>query len=191
MELSDWITLAAVLLGPILAVQAQKWLELLRENKNRRLLTFKRLMATRGAPVSPGHVEALNMIDLEFSGRGKKDRRVRQRWKEYLDHLGSLREQPPEQQKQQLAVWSEKNHDLLAELLYEMSQAVGYREFDKVHIKRGIYAPQGHANIEWEFEAIRKLLIDVLTGVRSIPMDVRSLPQIPPAQPPEIQNPGT
>jgi hypothetical protein len=176
---SDWITVAAVLCGPIFAVQAQKWLESLREKKNRRLYTFKRLMATRGAPVSPGHVEALNMIDLEFSGHGKKDKQVRRRWKEYLDHLGSL-PQDPEQQQQQVPVWSQRNQDLLADLLYDMSIAVGY-DFDKVQIKRGIYSPRGHANMELEFEAIRRLLIDVLAGHRTLPMDVRSLP---PMQPP-------
>jgi len=50
MKTSDWITVLAIVCGPILAVQAQKWIEALREDKNRRLNTFKGLMATRGAP---------------------------------------------------------------------------------------------------------------------------------------------
>lgn len=97
----------AVLLGPILAVQAQKWVEVLREDKNRRLYTFKRLMATRGATLSPGHVEALNSIDLEFNGKGKKDEQVRRCWKEYLDHLGNL-SQDPEQKQKQVDSWNER-----------------------------------------------------------------------------------
>ncbi len=135
-------------------------------------------MATRGATLSPGHVEALNTIDLEFNRRGKKDQHVRRRWKEYLDHLGSL-PQDPEQQQQQLPLWSQRNDDLLAQLLQDMGVAVGY-DFDKVQILRGVYSPKGHANIEFEFQAIRRLLIEVLAGHRNLPLDVRSLPQIKP-----------
>jgi hypothetical protein len=182
---SDWIMVVAILCGPILAVQAQKWIEVLRENKNRRLWTFKRLMATRGATVSPGHVEALNTIDLEFNGRRQKDQQVRRRWKEYLDHLGSL-PTDPEQQQQQLPLWLQRNDDLLADLLHDMGVAVGY-DFDKVQIRKGIYSPIGHANIEFEFQAIRRLLIELLAGNRSLPMDVRSLPQM---QPPEDKTKG-
>jgi len=131
-------------------------------------------MATRGATVSPGHVEALNMIDLEFAGRGKKNEQVRRRWREYLDHLGSL-SQDPEQQRQHLPAWTERNGDLLADLLHDMGKAVGY-DFDRVQIRRGIYTPIGHANFELETQAIRRFLIELLAGQRTLPLDVRSLP---------------
>ena len=49
MSISEWITVAAIICGPILAVQAQKWIETAREKRNRRLNVFKRLMATRAA----------------------------------------------------------------------------------------------------------------------------------------------
>lgn len=173
---------AAIICGPVLAVQAQKWIEAAREKKNRRLYNFKRLMATRGAPLSPGHVEALNMIDLEFVGRGKKNENVRLRWKEYLDNLASL-SQDPEEQERQLDAWSQRNGDLLAELLHDMGAAVGYK-FDKVQIRRGIYSPRGHANLELEAQLIRRFLIELLAGQRTLPLDVRSLPGVPGAQAP-------
>jgi len=174
MEFSDWIMIAAVLCGPVLAVQAQKWIETAREKRNRRLNVFKRLMATRGATLSPGHVEALNMIDLEFAGRGKKNEQVRRGWREYLDHLGSL-SQDPEQQRQDMPAWTQRTGDLLADLLVDMGKAVGY-DFDRVQIRRGIYIPIGHANFELETQAIRRLLIQLLAGERTLPLDVRSLP---------------
>lgn len=176
MNASDWIMVAAVICGPIFAVQAQKWIEIFRENKNRRINTFKRLMATRGAPLSWGHVEGLNSIELEFSGGGKKDEQVRRRWREYHDHLNSL-SPDPEKQKEQLDRWTERKDELLAQLLCDMGGAVGYN-FDIVQIRRGIYSPMGHANFELETQAIRKLLIDVLVGKRALPMDVRSLPAV-------------
>lgn len=49
-------------------------------------------MATRGAKVSPDHVEALNMIDIEFYGRrsgrrSRAEKSVVDAWKIYLDWL--------------------------------------------------------------------------------------------------------
>ena len=67
MKFSEVLTILAVILGPILAVQAQKAIERWRERRNRKLWVFKTLMATRGSRLSPNHVQALNMIDLEFS----------------------------------------------------------------------------------------------------------------------------
>ena len=177
MEFANWMMIAAVLCGPVLAVQAQKWIETAREKRNRRLNVFKRLMATRGAVLSPAHVEALNMIDLEFGGRGKRNEKVRATWKEYLDHLCNLSEDP-EQQRQQLPIWTERKDVLLAELLHEMGSAVGYK-FDKVQIRRGIYAPRGHANWELETQLLRRFLIELLAGQRTLPLDVRSLPSAP------------
>jgi len=181
MKSAEWITILALLCGPVLAVQAQKWIENIREKKNRRLYVFKRLMATRGTLVSPAHVEALNMIDLEFAGNKKADGQVRRRWREYLDHLNSL-SQDPATQTQQMPVWTERNGDLLANLLHDMGRAVGY-DFDTVQIRRGIYAPIAHANLEIETQLLRRLLIQVLLGDRSLPLDVRSLPQV---QAPEV-----
>jgi uncharacterized protein DUF6680 len=183
----EWITIAAIILGPILAVQAQKWIETARAKKNQRLLIFKRLMATRATTLSPVHVEALNMIDLDFAGRGKKNEQVRLRWKEYLDHLASL-DPDPDRQKAQLPAWSQKNQDLLADLLHDMGKAVGYN-FDKVQIRRGIYSPMGHANLEFETQAIRKLTLEILAGRRALPLDLRSLPPVQAIPPPSSELP--
>lgn len=52
----DWITIAAVVAGRILAVQAQKCVEALRERKQRRLKIFKTLMSTRAVRLDREHV---------------------------------------------------------------------------------------------------------------------------------------
>ncbi len=174
---SEWITVTAIIAGPILAVQAQRWLEGFPDKKNRRLWVFKKLMTMRGATVSPGHVEALNAIDLEFAGWGTKNTAVRLRWREYLDQLGSL-SQDPEQQQRQLEAWAQRNQEHLENLLHDMGVAVGY-DFDIVQIRRGIYTPRGHTNFEIETQAIRRLVIDLLTGNRALPMDIRSVPTPP------------
>lgn len=60
--------IAAVILGPILAVQVQKRIEKLREKWGRKNHLFQILMSTRASRLSPDHVQALNMIDLVFYG---------------------------------------------------------------------------------------------------------------------------
>jgi len=161
----DWIEIimiAAVIIGPIAAVQIEKYLQRARDSKNRKEDIFKTLMATRGAVLSYDHVEALNRIDLEFSDN-KKYRKVIDAWKEYFDNL---RQRVTDEN---ITVWSSKNEELLADLLFEMGKALKYN-FDKVLIKRNVYSPVGHANIERENQEIRKGLIEVLEGQRVIPM---------------------
>lgn len=169
MTIESVITIAAVLLAPVVAVQVQKWLEVFREARGRRLWIFKTLMATRAATVSPEHVQALNMIDLEF--RSKRHRKVTLAWKTYLDHLGSY---PKEGQVLQPR-WAEKRIDLLTQLLIEMGGSLGY-EFDEVHVKKGIYAPEAHGRLEDENMLIRRGLLNILYGDAALKMDIESFP---------------
>src|SRR4030095_15191097 len=97
-----------VLAGPILAVQAQKWLEIRREERGRKLQIFKTLMATRATALNPLHIEALNLIDVEFSTKKKSDRSVINAWKVYLDHLANSN-----RKEQNAAAWVEQSHQLL------------------------------------------------------------------------------
>ena len=81
MSIADWLMILAVLLSPVIAVQVQKGIEKWREGRNRKLLIFKTLMATRGSRLSPAYVEALNMIDLEFNTKKTKEKKVLNAWK--------------------------------------------------------------------------------------------------------------
>ncbi|QOR38570.1 hypothetical protein HNO52_08650 [Billgrantia diversa] len=170
MSLNDILTIVAILLAPIAAVQVQKWLEVFREQRGRRLNVFKTLMATRAANVSPEHVQALNMIDLEF--QGKRYKPITDTWKAYLDHLASYPKDGGETLQQQ---WGEKRVDRLVSLLMEMGKSLGY-EFDEVHVKKGVYAPEAHGQIENENLLIRRGLIRLLYGDSAVKMDVESLP---------------
>jgi Family of unknown function (DUF6680) len=60
---SQWIMVTAMLLGPILAVQIQKFLEARRELRRTRMNLFHTLMQTRGNRLDPAHVQALNSIE--------------------------------------------------------------------------------------------------------------------------------
>jgi hypothetical protein len=159
----------AVLIAPVVAVQVQKWLERFREENERKTRIFKVLMATRATGLSQEHVQALNLIDLEF--QGKKYKKVRDCWKEYLDHLGSF----PKDDEKAMPVWSDKKADYLATMLMEMGQTLGY-EYDSVHIKKGIYLPEGHSQLENEQSLLRRGMIRLLFGDATWKMDVQSFP---------------
>ncbi|MCH8041014.1 MAG: hypothetical protein IH977_11825 [Nitrospinae bacterium] len=72
MTLANWLIIAAILLGPLIAVQVTRYLDNKKEVRERKLSVFKTLMATRAYVVSWDHVVALNRIDLEFDKTKKK-----------------------------------------------------------------------------------------------------------------------
>lgn len=172
------LTILALITGPILAVQAQKWIEQLRALKERQKWVFKTLMATRATPTDPLHVQALNMIDLEFSGKSSEEEAVRVAWKVLLNCLNNCPQDFNDSGFQaQFAVWNAQVSSSSVELLYKMSIAVGY-SFDKVHLEKGAYFPKGHADFQNEQSMLRKGELDVLYGRR--PLYITAVP--PPQQ---------
>jgi hypothetical protein len=177
----DWVTILAVVLGPILAVQAQKFLESVREKRNRRLMLFKTLMSTRAERLSRDHVQALNMIDIEFYGRRifgtryqtSKEKKVTNSWKNYNDHLNQ------KGRYESVESWSRDCDILFTKILYEMSIALGY-DYDEVQLKRDSYRPEGHVNIENAQLDVLTGLVSVLRNERSIPMAVTYFPNMQP-----------
>ena len=184
MSISDWTVIIAILVAPLLAIQVQKIIESIKETRARKMQIFKALMATRATPLSPIHVEALNMIDIEFY----KNKKVVEAWKLLNDSFSSYPTDP--QQKNydaQLLSCSEKSYDFRIDLLYEMSKVLGYN-FDKVLLKRGCYTPKGHGDMELEQHFIRRGLANLLWGRSPLPVTVLDLTtQVPPkeAQPKE------
>ncbi|WP_347251277.1 DUF6680 family protein [Legionella sp.] len=158
MKTAEWITIVAIVIGPILAVQIQKWIERYNEKNERMLNIFKTLMATRGARVSFEHVRALNMIDTEFVGIKK----VILAWKNYLDCLNSNCEN-----ENQLEIWAEKRDNLFVVLLKEMATHLRY-DFDDVHLKKAVYTPRAHGQEEADLWLIRDQIKKIFSGEQSI-----------------------
>lgn len=160
--LEGWLTLLAVVLGPILAVQAQKYMETIREAQGRKLRVFQELMATRMARLSPRHVEALNLIDLEYSRKRKRDLPVLEAWKAYHDSLFNAPADPELQ-----PAFFQRRNELLIDLLHRMGQRLGF-DFDRTDINRGSYSPVAHGDLENDQQLIRKGIVELLTGKRGI-----------------------
>ncbi|MCI8208160.1 hypothetical protein AUC61_01310 [Pseudomonas sp. S25] len=172
-------TIVATFLGPIFAVQVQKFLERRNSLKDHKMRIFSTLMATRASRLSPSHVEALNMIDLVFNGGSKRQRiksetDVLDSWRDYLAHLTTdLNEHNYDR-------WMEKQTEMLVLLLSAMATDLDLR-YDRVLLRNGAYIPRGHTDMESEQLQVRRLAIKVLGGEQPISMNVTGIavdPQI-------------
>jgi hypothetical protein len=176
-RLLEWLTLLAIVVGPMLALFAQRALDWMREKSNRKLRLFRELMVTRYMRLSPRHVEALNMVPLEFKDKGK-EKAVLDAWKEYLDHLGT-------DSTVDTNAWAKTGFDLLVDLLFEMSKALGY-DFEKLRIKKEAYSPKLFADVEAEWHTLRKQLVELTDGTGRRKLPIATFEQdFPDVKPPE------
>jgi len=172
MTISDWLVIAAIVVAPILAIQVQKFIERRKEIKGRKIQIFRALMTTRANRLLPEHIQALNMIDIEFYG----DQKITDAWKLLLDNFANYPQDTKDPDYQgKLNLSAEKSENLFVDLLAEMAKSLNYN-FDKVHLKRAFYLPKGHVDYMGEQEFIRHTLVDVLSGKASIPIKVVNMP---------------
>ena len=147
---AEWVIVFATVMGPILAVQAQKRLEILRERFNRKVWVFSTLLNTRGQRLSHEHVRALNMIDIAFYGsmllrfrwQSARDKAVSIAWTVYLDNLSTDTNGYVDAQ---WVVLESKRTELFIDLLGAISQSVRY-DFDRVHLAKSVYVPAAHGS---------------------------------------------
>lgn len=176
MTATDTLLIFATILGPILAVQAQKWIERATERRRGQLQVFYWLMASRATRLSNEHVQALNRIELEFRGKSTKEKAVRDAWRLYADKLNERFDDT----EISLANWASSRDLLFTELMFKMSAALGF-DFDRVQIMRGVYYPRGHGELEDRQRKILVSLEQLLEGDRSLPVALTSIPTSPEA----------
>jgi hypothetical protein len=175
----DIVMIFAVIVAPVAAVQVSMFIESRRERRRRLLGVFRTLMTTRALGTSAQHVEALNMIDVEFSRPNGEERRVRDTWKAYLDSLSNFIDGPAAAaQRQQIFV----------DLLHAMGTCLGY-DLDKTHIKNSVYLPRAMTEAEAEQQESRRALNALLSGKISLPVHAVSPPSGPQSLPAEVAPP--
>lgn len=161
MSLDQWVnsivTIIAILTGPIAAVWYTRKLDREREKRDRKLSIFRALMGTRGIRLSGDHVNAMNLVMLEFY----KDNAVLDAFRNYISHLSR---KPPEIADE--AFWEERE-DLFTNLIKAMGAALGY-DFDGRELGRLRYTPQGWVDDENRQRKVQSLLIDTLEGRRPV-----------------------
>lgn len=164
MKWSDFLMVLAILLAPLVAIQVSRFLDKQKEIRQRKLQIFQTLMATRATRLSPIHIQALNMIDLEFYGNDKNSKEVVEAWKVYLDHLNNKK-----LLESSVDSWSSKGDDLFIDLLQKMAKCLDY-DLEKTSIKTTSYFPAGHGQIEDEQTIIRRGLTALFLGKYALPV---------------------
>jgi hypothetical protein len=145
----------ATLAGPVLAVLVTRHVDDSRQARERRLDVFRLLMATRRSTLSAERVKALNLVEIEFYGA----KPVELAHREVMNHINT----PPPLPEG----WNDRQRKLLTKLLSEMAKVLGY-ELQQLDVLDGGYYPQGFLDIELEQQALRRALIEVLSGRRPL-----------------------
>lgn len=128
-----WAVVAATGLGPVLAVALTLgftyWRETSGEKQSRRLAVFRTLMATRRVGISPDHVNAINLVEVDFYGC----KAVEAEWKIYKNHLND--NSRPEDE-----AWRRTKEKLLSKLLFEIAKVLKFNipaiDFSKADMHR-------------------------------------------------------
>ena len=147
-------------------------------------------MGTRRQPTSPQHVEALNLIEIEFSGCEN----VINAFKALFQHLGTHHQRLPLEEVNDHIAPAEasrrnfqfdtrivnERQTLLAILLHAISKEMKFR-IEQLEIFAGGYMPQGWVDAEVEQKMIREYVTDLSTGSRVVPVSVVDYTTAPPA----------
>lgn len=168
-KLEGWLTILAILVGPLLAFAVQNWRDASREDRSRKRKVFHQLLLTLKVPMAPVHVDALNSIPLEFYSH----REVISAWRLYSSHLNNqamLKNNP--------RGWGEKKRELIVDLTFEIGKSLGYEHIDKATMLDNLYVPQGYEDREAQFQEIRGTLLQVLRGEHPIPVTMVGAVQV-------------
>jgi hypothetical protein len=175
----EWWVVGATVLGPVIAVQTQKFIERATENRRRQRMIFIALMANRATRLNDDYVKALNLIDIEFLPdwwRPERNRSVINAWRALFGEL----QNPPVDEPVANAAWHQRCDDRLIDLLSAMSRALGHR-YSTEELRRGIYYPRGKFEIEQAQLGVLNGARAVLEGRTALHMKITELPVNPEA----------
>jgi hypothetical protein len=160
-----WAIVAATFLGPIFAVLVSFWREQRKELWNRRFFIFRTLMSTRRIAVSNEHVNALNLIEVDFHGVSK----IQAAYRAYIAHLNTTPNLPTTQ------AWGDKRQDLLAKLLHELSIAMK-SPIGEIDLRSGGYIPTAWGNRD----VVEQFIVGLAQSKSSVPVSIVGVPTSPP-----------
>jgi len=160
------VQILAVVASPIIALWVNTVVTEHKEKRRRKQQLFQSLWLTRGHLGTSGRLEFYkNEFDELYADDSSK--RVVEAWRAYRAQLHEDSISP-----ESFIV----RDNLLIDLLYEMSRAVGY-SFDRQHIMQA-YAPQGYADADADGQIIRGSVLELLHGQRALRISTE-----PPAAP--------
>lgn len=165
-KVEAWAIIWATFFGPIAAVLITRWRDAATGKRERRLLIFRMLMATRRQTINVDHVSALNLIEVEFYGV----KAIETAWKTYITHLnsGPIDRQLTEAEQK---AWDNTRADLLAKLLAVIGRHLGY-SLGEIDLRNGGYAPEGWRYRDMRAGAMQEFVLDLAAGRKVVPVGV-------------------
>ncbi len=166
MHLYEWLTIVAIISGPIAAIAIQLFFEKRREDRRRKLSLLDILMANRGRMTTLPSVQAFNQIEIVFYDNED----VRSKWAELFNELERARTLTGDE----LQSCYKKREDLLVELISLIADSLGYK-LSHTTLKGRRYNPQAFVDEENYQAAIRKAMLPLISGEK--PLTVRLKPE--------------
>lgn len=163
MTINDYLTLAALIIIPIVAVVIAQWLQNRSEKRKDKMQIFKTLMTSRIYGWTPDSVNALNIIDIVFSD----DEKVRAAWKDLND---KYRVTNPDQQH------LKKIENAQYKLLEAMANSLGYKDKITWETIQNPYMPVGMAQQIEAQKNMQQAYYSAINGVNNFVQNQKQNP---------------
>ena len=163
MTINDYLTLAALIIIPIVAVVIAQWLQNRSEKRKDKMQIFKTLMTSRIYGWTPDSVNALNIIDIVYSD----DNKVRAAWKDLND---KYRVTNPDQQHLR------KIENAQYKLLEAMANSLGYKEKITWETIQNPYMPVGMAQQIEAQKNMQQAYYSAINGVNNFVQNQKQNP---------------
>lgn len=167
MDTAAWLTLLAIVVGPIAAVAITLVIEGRRRARETQIQVLRMLISTRHLPSDPAYSTAINLVPVEFQGNSK----VMAAWNSYIE---AVRYTPAEQDRethQGVQVARQTT------LIFRIMQALGF-QLSESDIQISAYASSGQI---WRDH----LYLDYLRATREIAEALKRQTQLLEANIPE------
>ena len=110
--LTEKLTIAAIIIGPIVAVLITLLVQYRPQKRNAKMYALGQIISNRHDFLSLASVQAMNTIDIFFSGW--RDKAVRRAWREFVDAIRNT------------GIGADDKLKKYNELINEMCKALGY-----------------------------------------------------------------
>ncbi len=177
MTTNEWLTLAAIVIGPVSAVCITLWIERRRQVRDRRLYVTRMLLMTRHLPADPQYNAAINLIPVEFNDQPK----VIAAWRTYHERA-----------HQRVEAAHQADHDkritaAQSGLIFEILRSAGLTNISEGDIQTQAYVSEGFIKRDNLYLGSLQALVDIAATMEKqrqlTQRIVEALPQRPPTPP--------
>jgi hypothetical protein len=169
LKIVEWLTIFAILIGPIIAVLTQLAIQKRQRVRDQKLWVYSTLMSYRATWAAADFVRAINFVDVVFFDY----KAIRDKRKAIMDHIKATTK--PDGTLEPVD-WN-RAEDLFAELLDLMGKQLGYA-FEHTQIKQTAYYPVAHEKLDRTAIELREKGLAVLEGRTAIKVKMDGQPEV-------------